>query len=182
MFCPDPDTSRPDLLASTGDHLRVWRVGEEGVALDRLLSNVRGCGRASGGPFWSGLVYFNGRTKMACHCSSTAHAAGRAKTDLEAWAVRQNATAPKTRPQNKNSEFCAPLTSFDWNDHDPKRLGTSSIDTTVTIWDIEVGWAGLGLGWAALVFGINWVGGGLVCSSLQSYGCYWVVLVGSSAC
>ena len=41
--------------------------------------------------------------------------------------------------QNKNSDFCAPLTSFDWNDTDPKRLGTSSIDTTCTIWDIEVG-------------------------------------------
>ena len=41
-------------------------------------------------------------------------------------------------PQNKNSEFCAPLTSFDWNETDPKRLGTSSIDTTCTIWDIEV--------------------------------------------
>lgn len=40
--------------------------------------------------------------------------------------------------QNKQSEFCAPLTSFDWNEADPKRLGTSSIDTTCTIWDIEV--------------------------------------------
>ncbi len=39
--------------------------------------------------------------------------------------------------QNKNSEYCAPLTSFDWNETDPKRLGTSSIDTTCTIWDIE---------------------------------------------
>jgi hypothetical protein len=44
--------------------------------------------------------------------------------------------------QNKNSEFCAPLTSFDWNETDPKRLGTSSIDTTCTIWDIEVGQQG----------------------------------------
>lgn len=41
--------------------------------------------------------------------------------------------------QNKQSEFCAPLTSFDWNEADPKRLGTSSIDTTVTVWDIERG-------------------------------------------
>lgn len=40
--------------------------------------------------------------------------------------------------QNKSSDFCAPLTSFDWNETDPKRLGTSSIDTTCTIWDIEV--------------------------------------------
>ena len=40
--------------------------------------------------------------------------------------------------QNKNSDYCAPLTSFDWNETDPRRLGTSSIDTTCTIWDIEV--------------------------------------------
>ena len=35
---------------------------------------------------------------------------------------------------NKNSDFCAPLTSFDWNEVDPNLLGTSSIDTTCTIW------------------------------------------------
>ena len=40
--------------------------------------------------------------------------------------------------QNKNSEFCAPLTAFDWNETDPTTLGTSSIDTTCTIWNIEV--------------------------------------------
>jgi hypothetical protein len=41
-------------------------------------------------------------------------------------------------PQNKGSEYCAPLTSFDWNDTDPTMIGTSSIDTTCTIWDITV--------------------------------------------
>ena len=41
-------------------------------------------------------------------------------------------------PQNKSSEFCAPLTSFDWNELDVRKLGTSSIDTTCTIWDITV--------------------------------------------
>ena len=40
--------------------------------------------------------------------------------------------------QNKNSEFCAPLTSFDWNEVDPNLLGTASIDTTCTIWALEV--------------------------------------------
>jgi WD repeat-containing protein 68 len=39
--------------------------------------------------------------------------------------------------QNKNSEYCAPLTSMDWNYVDPNIVGTSSIDTTCTIWDIE---------------------------------------------
>ena len=43
------------------------------------------------------------------------------------------------REQNKNSEFCAPLTSFDWNETDPNILGASSIDTTCTIWGLEVG-------------------------------------------
>ena len=36
-----------------------------------------------------------------------------------------------------NQEYCAPLTSFDWNEADPNILGTSSIDTTCTIWNIE---------------------------------------------
>ena len=40
--------------------------------------------------------------------------------------------------QSKNSEFCAPLTSFDWNETDPNILGASSIDTTCTIWGLEV--------------------------------------------
>lgn len=39
--------------------------------------------------------------------------------------------------QNKNSEYCAPLTSFDWNPLDPNIVGTSSIDTTCTIWDLS---------------------------------------------
>uniref|UniRef100_K3YZ85 Uncharacterized protein n=1 Tax=Setaria italica TaxID=4555 RepID=K3YZ85_SETIT len=38
---------------------------------------------------------------------------------------------------NRNSDYCGPLTSFDWNDADPRRIGTSSIDTTCTIWDVE---------------------------------------------
>ncbi|CAA2934518.1 WD repeat-containing LWD1 [Olea europaea subsp. europaea] len=38
---------------------------------------------------------------------------------------------------NKNSEFSGLLTSFDWNEAEPRRIGTSSIDTTRTIWDIE---------------------------------------------
>ena len=38
---------------------------------------------------------------------------------------------------NKTSEYCAPLTSFDWNETDPSIVGTCSIDTTCTIWNIE---------------------------------------------
>lgn len=38
---------------------------------------------------------------------------------------------------NNNSDFRGPLTSFDWNPADMKTIATSSLDTTVTIWDIE---------------------------------------------
>eukprot|EP00250_Pteridium_aquilinum_P003193 c13513_g1_i1 orf=193-1215(-) len=77
MFIPDKECQKPDLLATTGDFLRIWEVNEEKVVLKSLMSN------------------------------------------------------------NRNSEYCAPLTSFDWNEIEPRRLGTSSIDTTCTIWDIE---------------------------------------------
>ena len=36
------------------------------------------------------------------------------------------------------AEYCAPLTSFDWNEADPTIIGSCSIDTTCTIWDVAV--------------------------------------------
>jgi WD repeat-containing protein 68 len=79
MWIPDAKGIYPDLLATSGDYLRVWRAGEPETRLECLLNN------------------------------------------------------------NKNSDFCAPLTSFDWNEVDPNLLGTSSIDTTCTIWGLETG-------------------------------------------
>lgn len=38
---------------------------------------------------------------------------------------------------DKQSEYCAPLTAFDWNETDPSLIGTASIDTTCTVWNIE---------------------------------------------
>jgi WD repeat-containing protein 68 len=81
-WMPDTEGCRQDLLATTGDYLRLWEVREDGsVKLKSLLNN------------------------------------------------------------NKKSEFCAPLTSVDWVSADPRIVGTSSIDTTCTIWDIETGQA-----------------------------------------
>lgn len=42
QFVPDTDPATPDLLASAGDFLRIWRVSDEGVVLEKLLNNVRG--------------------------------------------------------------------------------------------------------------------------------------------
>ncbi|XP_020203796.1 protein TRANSPARENT TESTA GLABRA 1 [Cajanus cajan] len=73
MFHP----SSPDLLATSGDFLRLWELREASVDALSLFNN------------------------------------------------------------SKSSEYCAPLTSFDWNHLDPNRIATSSIDTTCTIWDIQ---------------------------------------------
>ncbi|KAL1933091.1 hypothetical protein VTP01DRAFT_8769 [Rhizomucor pusillus] len=37
----------------------------------------------------------------------------------------------------KQRDFCAPLTSFDWNETDPSLIVTASIDTTCTVWNVE---------------------------------------------
>jgi len=81
-----PDTrsgGARDLLATTGDYLRIWNVTDDGSGRGTLLHKRE--------------------------------------------ALLNN---------NKNSEYCAPLTSFDWNETDPNIVGTSSIDTTCTIWDV----------------------------------------------
>jgi len=81
-----------DLLATTGDYLRVWNVQQD----DSHNANNSG----------GGTMF---HPKKECLLNN-----------------------------NKTSEYCAPLTSFDWNETDPRIVGTSSIDTTCTIWDIEV--------------------------------------------
>ncbi|VFQ79993.1 unnamed protein product [Cuscuta campestris] len=79
IFIPDKECQKPDLLATSSDYLRIWRVADDG-------------------------------------------------SRVEPKSVLNN---------NRNSDFSGPLTSFDWNDAEPRRIGTSSIDTTCTIWDIE---------------------------------------------
>lgn len=83
MFQPNPAAAShrksSDLLASSGDYLRLWEVRDNSIESISVLNN------------------------------------------------------------SKSSEFCAPLTSFDWNEVEPRRIGTSSIDTTCTIWDVERG-------------------------------------------
>lgn len=38
---------------------------------------------------------------------------------------------------NRKSKYCGPLTSFDWNRTNDSMLGTASLDTTCTIWDLN---------------------------------------------
>lgn len=43
MFIPDKECNCPDLVATTGDYLRIWQLTEEGTTLQKLLNNVRCC-------------------------------------------------------------------------------------------------------------------------------------------
>jgi WD repeat-containing protein 68 len=77
MWSTDMRHGAKDLLATTGDYLRLWSVSDDG--------------------------------------------SGRGTLSVKKEALLNN---------NKTSEYCAPLTSFDWNETDPSIVGTSSIDTT----------------------------------------------------
>lgn len=83
MWSPDArNSSARDLLATSGDYLRLWNVSDS------------------------------------------------SSTDGQLTIQRE------VMLQNSSSEYCAPLTSFDWNEVDPNIIGTASFDTTCTIWDV----------------------------------------------
>jgi WD repeat-containing protein 68 len=88
-FFPDRSSAAPDLVATSGDFLRIWQLGAAG-----------GADPGGGGA----------PTRLARLLTNAAHSA-----------------------------YCAPLTALDWNAADTRRLGTASIDTTCTVWDVEAG-------------------------------------------
>lgn len=106
MWAPESlaNTAGGDLLATTGDYLRLWENQEDGTVKPKcMLNNVRAPAAVI-------------------------------------RAIGSNPFVVLTCPpplQHQESEFCAPLTSFDWNEVDTNLVGTSSIDTTVTIWDVN---------------------------------------------
>ncbi|CCI39662.1 unnamed protein product [Albugo candida] len=57
---------------------------------------------------------------------------------LRLWSVTDEGIALRAVVYTK-SEYatCAPLTSLDWNQAQPEMIGTSSVDTTCTIWDLN---------------------------------------------
>ncbi|GJJ74532.1 DDB1- and CUL4-associated factor 7 [Entomortierella parvispora] len=85
-----------DLLATTGDYLRLWELRD-----DPELNN---------------------------NASSTI---GRRPSAIQQQLLQRAVLA------NTKANFCAPLTSFDWNTFNPALVVTSSIDTTCTVWDVE---------------------------------------------
>jgi DDB1- and CUL4-associated factor 7 len=114
LWSPDRSTGSPDLFATSGDFLRVW--------------DVQGSGGDDGAPLSSGHV---GMTQGGGMGGAVAGAGAGATSSM------QGVRSACCLSSNKSAEYCAPLTSFDWNEADPTILGTASIDTTCTIWNVE---------------------------------------------
>ncbi|KAI8389252.1 WD40-repeat-containing domain protein [Blakeslea trispora] len=94
------DARNSDLLATTGDILRIWELVDD--------------------PRYGQSNNINS--------SSRNTSSNRSMQQLVKKAELVNM---------KQSDFCAPLTSFDWNETDPSLIVTSSIDTTCTVWNVE---------------------------------------------
>ena len=81
-------------------------------------------------------------------CWAPANNASSVSTDLLAssgdylrlWGIDKDNNAELKRLFNstKDTDYCAPITSFDWNEVDASIIGAVSMDTTCTIWDINV--------------------------------------------
>ncbi|CAL9758242.1 unnamed protein product [Musa acuminata subsp. burmannicoides] len=79
-------------------------------------------------------------TKLMFHPHPNSPLLASASDCLRLWLLGPDGAKIRSVLDNsKSSGYCAPLTSFDWNDTEPRRIGTSSIDTTCTIWDVERG-------------------------------------------
>jgi len=97
------------------------------------------------------LDHFYPTTKVMWIPDRTGGAADLLATSAESlrlWQMRDDGSAQlrctltgssssRTTAATGESPYCAPLTSFDWNAQNPDILGTSSVDTTCTIWSVE---------------------------------------------
>ena len=57
---------------------------------------------------------------------------------LQLWEVRGDTVTQRCKMvSKKKGDYCSPVTSIDWNKVDPDVIGSSSIDTTCSIWSVE---------------------------------------------
>ncbi|KHN82871.1 DDB1- and CUL4-associated factor 7 [Toxocara canis] len=154
MWIPDQKGVYPDMVATSGDYLRLWRVGgENGARIEILLNNNRSseyCAPLTSFDWNDVDVSLIGTSSIDTTCTIWQIEKGvypdmvaTSGDYLRLWRVggENGARIEILLNNNRSSEYCAPLTSFDWNDVDVSLIGTSSIDTTCTIWQIETGQA-----------------------------------------
>lgn len=130
MFSPAKTSSGSDLLISTADYLRLWEVKEcvEGKDMKEkdLPENQEAADHGDG-------------VKGKPEDETVADASPAALEKKKKSTINSQVTMKKMFDAGKPNDFCSPITSCDWNADDPEVVGCCSIDTTVTIWNIEQG-------------------------------------------
>lgn len=115
MFPPKQLSS--DYIVTTADYLRLWEITpmtEEEKASGSQSQNHRP-DAAGGRPSSPG------------------------SKSQQSSSINAKVTLKQVFDSSKPNDFCSPVTSCDWNSEDLNTVGCCSIDTTVTIWDLERG-------------------------------------------
>ncbi|KAF5370870.1 hypothetical protein D9758_002077 [Tetrapyrgos nigripes] len=105
-----------ELLATTGDALRIWDYVGDGQA---AMSNYVGRQATSTGHSLS---------------MKTALSGVRSAFFLGVQAIL---SVPQQQSKGQNQSNGAPITNFSWNEKMPSLIVTASIDTTCTVWNID---------------------------------------------
>lgn len=125
MFSPSKASHLPDLIITTADYLRLWEV-------------VRGA-PADQPPVQEKDLPENSEAPAEETKQDNLPEVDSKIIKKKQWSVDSHVVSKKVFDFGRPNDFCSPVTSCDWNVDDPKTVGCCSIDTTVTIWDIEAG-------------------------------------------
>ncbi|THH20784.1 hypothetical protein EW146_g642 [Bondarzewia mesenterica] len=112
--------STTELLATTGDALRVWEYTSDASP---AVSNFVGRQPSAGGHRLTLKSALSGVRPMPLEVMCT-HSSHGVLLDVQ-----------QSKVQNQSGG--APLTNFSWNEKMPSLVVTSSIDTTCTVWNID---------------------------------------------
>lgn len=76
-------------------------------------------------------------TKLMWSPDSSSNLLASASDSLKVWHYDTELVLKSNLLTESKKEYPPPLTSFDWNSTNPNIIGTSCVNTTCTIWDIE---------------------------------------------
>ncbi|KAG5467107.1 hypothetical protein LSCM1_01288 [Leishmania martiniquensis] len=78
-------------------------------------------------------------TEGAPKAEKTAFVRGDPQHAAKAKTINSKVTMKRVFDSAKPNDFCSPVTSCDWNTEDINTVACCSIDSTVTLWDVETG-------------------------------------------
>ena len=142
LYSPAPasagvdDGRSTDTLVTSGDYLRLWTLTDG--APTTATSNAAGAHPDQKEAREADAEPQEGEAGTGDGDKPAASATAKPKDSSTMSVTPSLAHTFKHSPRpNVSEDFCAPVTSFDWNADDPKLVAASSIDTTVSLWDLN---------------------------------------------